>query len=129
MLKKWTLLVYVFFKQTPQIESKDGCRAHVFKCGAGWCKGRNSHYVYRFLDKGDVNSTSNLFCHAKICWGAEVVESATATHDLDAACEVLAKTKLRDGSILTEFQRIRKSKVTYRHTQHTTMEARYVLLV
>ena len=107
----------------PQIKYKDGHRAHVFECVAGQCKGRNSRYVYRFLDKGDANSTSNLLCHTKICWGAEVVESATATRDLDAAREVLAKTKLRDGSILTEFQWIGKGKVTYRHTQHTGMEA------
>jgi hypothetical protein len=126
MSKKWTSPVYVFFKKTPEIEYKDGRRAHVFECGAGRCKGRNSRYVYRYLDKGDANSTSNLLRHAKICWGAEVVDGATATRDIEAAREVLAKMKLRDGSILAEFQRIGKGKVTYRHTQHTTTEARYV---
>jgi len=129
MSKKWTSPVYVFFKKTPQIEYKDGRRAHVFECGAGRCKGRNSRYVYRYLDKGDANSTSNLLRHAKICWGAEVVDGATATRDIEAAREVLAKMKLRDGSILAEFQRIGKGKVTYRHTQHTTTEARYVPLI
>jgi hypothetical protein len=124
MSKKWTLPVYVFFKTTPQIKYKDGHRAHVFECGASRCKGHNSRYIYRFLDKGDANSTSNLLRHAKICWGTEAVEAATATHDLEAARAVLAKTKLRDGSILAEFQRIKKGKVTYRHTQHTTTEAR-----
>ena len=129
MSKKWTSPVYVFFKKTPQIEYKDGHRAHVFECGAGRCKGRNTRNVYRFLDKGDANSTSNLLRHAKICWGTEVVEAATATHDLEAAREVLAKIKLRDGSILAEFQRIGKGKVTYRHSQNTTTEARYVPLI
>jgi len=129
MSKKWTSPVYVFFKKTPQIEYKDGRRAHVFECGAGRCKGRNSRYVYRFLDKGDANSTSNLIRHAKICWGADVVAGATATRDLEAAREVLAKMKLQDGSILAEFQRVGKGKVTYRHTQHTTTEARYVPLI
>lgn len=76
--------------------------------------------------KGDANSTSNLQ-HAKICWGTEAVAAATATHDLDAAQDVLARTKLQDGTILAEFQRISKDKVTYRHTQHTMTEARYVL--
>jgi hypothetical protein len=94
MSKKWTSPVYVFFKKTPQIEYKDGRRAHVFECGAGRCKGRNSRYVYRFLDKGDANSTSNLLRHAKICWGAEVVEAATVTGDLEAAREALGKIKL-----------------------------------
>ena len=129
MSKKWTSPVYVFFKKTPQIEYKDGRRAHVFECGAGRCKGRNSRYVYRFLDKGDANSTSNLLRHAKICWGAEVVDVATATRDLEAAREVLGKIKLRDGSILAEFQCIGKGKVTYRHTQHTMTEARYIPLI
>jgi hypothetical protein len=128
MSKKWTSPVYVFFKKTPQIEYKQGRRAHVFECGAGRCKGRNTRYVYRFLDKGDSNSTSNLLRHAKICWGAEVVEAATATRDLEAARDILAKMKPRDGSILAEFQRIGKGKVTYRHSQHTTTEARYVSL-
>jgi hypothetical protein len=70
--------------------------------------------------------TSNLLRHAKICWGAGVVDGATAKHDIEAACEVLAKMKLQDGSILAEFQCIGKGKATYRHTQHTTTEARYV---
>ena len=129
MSKKWTSPVYVFFKKTPQIEYKEGRRVHAFECGAGRCKGHNSRYVYRYLDKGDANSTSNLLRHAKICWGAKVVDGATATHDIEAAREVLAKMKLRDGSILAEFQRIGKGKVTYRHTQHTTTEARYVPLI
>jgi hypothetical protein len=121
--------VYVFFKKTPQIEYKDGRRCHIFECAAGRCRGQNSRYVCRFLDKGDSNSNGNLLWHARICWGTEAVEAATATQDLDAARDVLAKTKLRDGSILTEFQRIGKGKVTYRHTQHTTSEARYVPLI
>jgi len=127
MAKKWSSPVYVFFKRTPRIEDKGGRRCHVFECAASRCKGRNSRYVHRFLDKGDANSTSNLLRHAKICWETEAVEAATATHDLDAARDVLSKTKLRDGTILAEFQRLSKDKVTYRHTQHTTSEARYVL--
>lgn len=127
MSKKWSSPVYVFFKKTPQIQYKDGRRCHVFSCAAARCKGRNGRNVIRFLDKGDANSTSNLLRHAKICWGTEAVEAANATRDLDAARDVLAKTKMRDGTILAEFQRLSKDKVTYRHTQHTTSEARYVL--
>jgi hypothetical protein len=97
-------------------------------CAASRCKGKNGRDICRYLDKGDASSTSNLLRHAKICWGVEAVEAATATKDLDAARDVLSKTKLRDGSILTEFQRIGKSGVTYKHTQHTTAEARYVPL-
>ena len=113
MSKKWTSPVYTFFKTTPQIKYKDGCHAHVFECGARWCKGCNSCYVYQFLDKGDANSTSNLLHHTKICWGVAKVKTATATHDVEVAHEVLAKAKLQDGSILAEFEHIGKAKVTY----------------
>ena len=129
MSKKWSSPVYVFFKKTPQIEYKGGRRCHVFSCAAAGCKGRNGRHVIRFLDKGDDNSTSNLLRHARICWGTEAVEAVTATHNLEAARDVLGTTKLRDGSILAEFQRMSKDNVTYRHTQHTTTEARYVLFL
>ena len=69
--------------------------------------------MYRFLDKGDVNSTSNLLHHARICWGDAEVKAATVTSDVEVAHKVLAKTKFEDGSILAEFQCIGKSKVTY----------------
>lgn len=107
------------------IKYRDGRRCHVFECAASRCKGRNGRYVCRFLDKGDCNSTSNLLRHAKVCWGTEAVEAATSTRDLGAARGVLEKTMLKNGDITTEFKRIGKGKVTYRHTQHTTKEARY----
>ena len=129
MARKWSSPVYVFFKRTPQIEYKGGRRCHVFECAAGKCKGRNGRLVYRFLNKGDANSTSNLLRHARICWGSEAVQAATAMQDLDAAREVLSKTKLRDGTILAKFQRLSKDKVTNRHTQHMTSEARYLLFL
>ncbi len=50
--------------------------------------------------------------------------AADNTHGIDAAREVLAKSKLRDGSITAEFERIGKGKVTYSHRQHTKTEAR-----
>ena len=55
------------------------------------------------------------------------MQAATVMQDLDAAREVLSKTKLWDGTILAEFQRLSKDKVTFRHTQNTTSKARYLL--
>jgi hypothetical protein len=52
------------------------------------------------------------------------VAAADNTRSIDAAREVLAKSKLRDGSITAEFERIGKGKVTYSHRQHTKTEAR-----
>ena len=117
MSQKWTSPVYVFFETTPEIEYKGSCRCHVFECAAGRCKGHNSHYITHFLDKGDANFASNLLRHAKTCWGTEAVDTAMATRDLDAAQKVMEKTKLWNRDI-----------TAYRHTQHMTSEARYVLL-
>ena len=116
MSKKWTSPVYVFFKPTPEIKYKDGCHCHVFECAAGSCKGKNTHYVSRFLDKGDANSTGNLLRHARICWSTDVVAAATATKDIHTAHDVLAKTKLRDGSILAKFQCAGKGRAQYGYT-------------
>ena len=49
---------------------------------------------------------------------------ADETHDVDAAREVLSKTKLQDGSIIAEFARIGKGKVTFSTRQHTKAESR-----
>jgi len=80
--------------------------------------------VRRYLDKGDAKSTSGLRRHAIKCWGAEMVKSADGTKDLEAACTILLKSKLRDGTIMAEFEGIGKGKVTYSHRQHTSNEAR-----
>ena len=77
------------------------------------------------MDKHDAKSTSGLCRHAIKCWGAETVKSADDTKDLEAAHTILLKSKLRDGTIMAEFERIGKGKVTYSHRQHTSTEARY----
>jgi|ERR1700728_1883861 hypothetical protein len=123
--KDWVSPIYVFFKPTPSIEYINGRRVHVFECTAPHCKGKaNGRKVRRYLDKTDAKSTSNLRKHAKICWGDEPVAAADATKDVHRAREALGKYK--DSSITAAFQRVAKSKVTYSHRQHTTIEARYV---
>jgi hypothetical protein len=72
----------------------------------------------------DAKSTSGLRRHAKKCWGDDAVEAADGMKDLESARTVLLKTKLRDGSITAQFEHAGKSKVTFSHRQHTTMEAR-----
>ena len=115
----------MFFRPTPRIEYSDGRRLHVFECAAKRCKARNGRDVRRFLDKSDAKSTGNLRKHAKGCWGEEAVAAADNTRSIDAAREVLAKSKIRDGSIAAEFERIGKQKnVTYSHRQHTKTQAR-----
>jgi hypothetical protein len=101
-----------------------GRRVHVFECAAKTCRGKNGRDVRRFLDTSDAKSTSGLRRHAKSCWGDEAVEAADSTQDLQGARVILAKTKLRDGSITAEFERIGKGKITYSHRQHTKTESR-----
>ena len=122
--KDWTSPIYVFFRKSPQIEYVNNRRVHVFECAAGKCRGKNGRDVCQFLDTGDAKSTSGLRWHAKNCWGDEAVEAADSTQDLDSAHVVLAKTKLRDGSITAEFKHIGKGKVSYSHHQHTSTESR-----
>jgi len=102
----------------------DGRCTHIFECAAGRCRGKNGRVVCRYLDKGDVKSTSGLRRHAIKCWGAETVKSADGTKDLEAARTILLKSKLRDGTIMAEFERIGKGKITYSHHQHTSNDAR-----
>ena len=79
----------------------------------------------RFLDKGDEKSTGGLHRHAKNCWGEETVKAALDTRDLKAAQKILTQDKLKDGSVMADFERIGKGKVTYSHRQHTYAETRW----
>jgi hypothetical protein len=103
-------------------------RCHEFICGAPHCKGKGvkGRNVRRFLDTSDARSTSNLRKHAKMCWGAELVEQADGTKDITGIRAGLANAKVIDGSIIASFQRQGKGKITYRIRQHTYKEARYV---
>jgi len=126
--KDWNSPIYVFFKPMPSIEYIKERRVHVFECNAKHCKGKgNGRMVCRYLDTTDAKSTGNLCKHAKICWGEDVVAAADGTRDVLAAREALGKMKMKDGSILEAFEQVAKSKVTYSHRQHTTMESRCVL--
>jgi hypothetical protein len=96
----------------------NGRRVHVFKCIAKSCKekGRDQQCINCFLDKKDTKSTSNLWKHAKLCWGVETLKAANATKDLDLAKEILAKNgRLKDSSLTAVFERNGKGKVSYSH--------------
>lgn len=129
LLKDWNSPIYVFSKTSLRIEYVNGRRVHFFQCTAGRCRGKSGRDVRRFLDTGDAKFTSGLRRHAKNCWSDEAVSAADGTQDLEGAHVVLAKTKLRDGSITAEFERIaEKRKVSYSHRQHTSTEATHLYL-
>jgi len=124
-MKRWDAPVYVFFKPIPAIEYFDNRKAHVFECGATSCR-QKTKYIRRFLYTGDTSSTSNLRCHAKVCWGEEAVTAADRTGSTATACKALANQSGTDGSITAAFECVGKGKVTYSHRQHTKAESRYV---
>lgn len=90
----------------------------------------NWWHVQRYLDTADGKSTSNLHCHAKICWGERAVAGADAAKSHDTACEIVGKSlRMPDGSITAMFECVKgKGKVTYSHKQHTKTEAWYTLI-
>ena len=130
-MKNWSTPIYAFFRPIPTIEHVNNRRAHVFECNAKQCKGKgrnDGRNIRRYLGTADAMSTSNLKRHTKGCWGEEMVEAASSVKDVHAACLVLAKPNLKDGSITAAFERVGKEKVTYSHRQHTKTESRCVML-
>jgi hypothetical protein len=72
-----------------------------------------------------VKSTSNLRCHAKACWGEEVVATADGMCNISTACMVIQNCKSVVGSITAAFWQLRRGMVTYSHQQFTKVEAQY----
>jgi dihydroorotase len=87
-----------------------------------WCK----KTVWRFLDKKDGKSTSNLQKHAKSCWGEDAVSTADNAKNANEACKGVVKSLLMMSSITATFEKSGKGKVTFLHRQHTKTEAKYV---
>ena len=119
---------YAFFKPLLIIDYVAGRRTHIFECNAKLCKGKgqNGRNIQCYLDTLDVKSTSNLWRHAKVCWGEEAVEAASQTKDVHAAWDPMSKAKPKDGSITAVFKRNSKNKIMYSHCQHTKTESWYV---
>jgi hypothetical protein len=86
--------------------------------------------VRRFLDTADKGSTSNMWKHAKHCWGEEIIKKADEAKDdltLENIRESLAEAKKeKDGLIVACFDRKGKAKLRYMIRQHTYEESRSV---
>ncbi|KAG0692737.1 hypothetical protein DFH29DRAFT_817173, partial [Suillus ampliporus] len=119
----WTSPVYAFFEPTPSIEYTAGRCSHVFKCLAKGCK----QHVWRFLDKDDTKSTSNMTKHIKSCWGESVYLTAQDTKTVAMARTTVVQGVLQTGLIMSSFERKGKGKVTYLHRQHTKTETKTLM--
>ncbi|KIL63968.1 hypothetical protein M378DRAFT_48599, partial [Amanita muscaria Koide BX008] len=116
LMKDWNSPVYAFFSR-PAIEYVDSRRSHVFKCLARGC----NKTIRRYLDKGDAKSTSNMWKHARTCYGEDVVNEITNAKDMKTARKAV-KNYVANGTITAAFERKGKGKVTYSHRQHTKSE-------
>ncbi|KAG1847687.1 hypothetical protein DFJ58DRAFT_843131 [Suillus subalutaceus] len=95
LMKDWVSPIYAFFHPTPAIEYHEQRRCHVFKCAAHSC----NHKVWRYLDKKDAKSTSNMRKHVKSCWGDAALQAAVDCGNMKAACDGPIKSLLEMGSI------------------------------
>jgi hypothetical protein len=131
LLKDWNVPVYAFFNPVPSINyvGNPARCAHVFKCNVKGCKGKglNQWHVWRYLDTANRKLTSNLYHHAKICWGEEAVAGADAAKLHGAAYKIIEKLlRMQDGSIIAMFKHVKgNGKVAYSHKQHIKTRAWY----
>jgi len=112
--KEWDAPIYVFFKPLPTIGYINNHKAHIFQCATIQCCAW-TWFVCCFLDKGNAKSTSNLWCHAKACWGEEVVATADGICDISMARMAIQNCKSIDGSIIAAFWQLGRGTVTYSH--------------
>ncbi|KAG2037358.1 hypothetical protein BDR03DRAFT_825617, partial [Suillus americanus] len=108
--------MYAFYHPVPDIGYHEGHHYHEFKCAATSCKKGVCHY----LNKKDAKSTSNMWKHAKLCWGKETITMADETKNANEACTIISGVK--NGSIVASFECKGKGKVIYSHRQHTRTE-------
>lgn len=110
------------------IRTVKGRRVHTFECLAKSClaKGADPRLVNRYLDTGDVSSTSNLRKHARICFGEKALAAADDTNDVVHTRAVVTAALAEQAPLTTMFERMSKGKgkVTYSHTQHTKTEVK-----
>ncbi|KIL71505.1 hypothetical protein M378DRAFT_55498, partial [Amanita muscaria Koide BX008] len=126
MMKGFNAPVYGFYEPIPAIVKVNGRRCHVFACAAVGC----GQKIKRYLDKNDKCSTSNLRSHSKKCWGEEAFEKAHEVKDLAKIREVVGRAKNSpNGNVAAMFACSEgKGIVSYMHRQHTTEEARAVIV-
>ena len=117
--KDWNSSVYAFFSPIPDIQYVDSRRSHVFKCLAHGC----SKTIRRFLDKGDAKSTSNMWKHARSCYGEDVVNEIAQAKEIKTARKAV-KSYIANGTITTAFERKGKGHVGFSLQQHTKSETK-----
>ena len=106
--------------------------SEVWKCGCAeggrktvpLQKGLSSRSMKRFVDNSA--STSNLWKHAKIYWGDNMIKVADETKDVGVA-HIASKAALGNRSMMAMFEQAKgKGVVTYSHMQHTKTETKYI---
>ncbi len=107
---RWRSAVYAFYKAEVELDYIDGRRCLLFRCAA---KGCTLPPVKRFLDKGDRSSSSNLYNHARSCWGSDVVDQARELGDATRVRGTLVANILQNGKITEFFAPAKKGTAMY----------------
>ncbi|KAG2035446.1 hypothetical protein BDR03DRAFT_868183, partial [Suillus americanus] len=115
----WIGPSYSFFNPVPVMSHVNGQRFHAFSCCAKGC----NQLIHCFLNKADVKSTSNMWKHAKKCWGTDTVEIVDQAKNATVAQESIIEPLHTTDSIMAAFERKGKGKVTYSHRQHMKTES------
>ncbi|KAG2148428.1 hypothetical protein BD769DRAFT_1624824 [Suillus cothurnatus] len=105
-MKDWITPIYSFFNPLPVISHVNRQRFHAFSCCAKGC----NQLICCFLNKADVKSTSNMWKHAKKCWGTEMVEIIDRVKNATVAQELIIEPLCTTGSIMAAFERKGKEK-------------------
>jgi len=112
LMKDWTSSIYACFAPVPEITYSEGRHSHVFKCLGKSCRAS----MWRFLDTGDKGSTTNMWKHARKCWGKDFVNTIDEAASLEVAHDISKKFTL-NGTITTVFEQ--KKVTTYTSKPHT----------
>ncbi len=122
---RWHSPVYAFFLPEVTLEVKNQRKCLVFVCAARGC----GQELRRYLDTGDKSSSSNLYRHAKACWGKETVAEAKGTGDIEGVRNSIAVGLQRNGNIHDYFSAGKNvnAKPTYSHQQMGRRETRCVV--
>src|SRR5258708_12864343 len=99
MKARWTMVVYAFFKPTPNIKYNDGRKMHEFTCLQKHCHQK----IVRYLVTKDAQSTRNMRRHVKKCWGEGALTLAQSAKDANEACSTIIPVFLKTAKFTQIF--------------------------
>jgi hypothetical protein len=94
------MVIYTFFKPTPNIKYNDGHKMHEFTCLQKHCHQK----IVCYLDTKDAQSTGNMCQHVKKCWDEGILTVAESIKDANEACSRIIHNFLKTGKFIKMFE-------------------------